>query len=186
MGIVGIVYFGGQYNHLIKRRVEELGFKAIIVEPTLPLSSLNNLDCLIIGGGSWNIPEDLEKLGRAPEYVLDFPGPLLGICLGHQLIAYTHGGSLGRNPEFGGVRIYVDDEDTILRGLREFTAWESHNIEVSREPRNFQVIAHSDKVRVQAMRHVTRPLFGVQFHPEVRHTEEGINILRNFLSLCTR
>ena len=90
-------------------------------------------------------------------------------------------------PEFGGVRVYVDREDTILRGVpREFTAWESHNISVIKPPRDFEVIAHSNTTPVEAMVNEGIGRFGVQFHPEVRHTEYGTTIIRNFLELCGR
>ncbi|ADY01643.1 glutamine amidotransferase class-I [Vulcanisaeta moutnovskia 768-28] len=185
--VVGILDFRGQYNHLILRRVIELGFQGSFLGPIEPISRVKqSFDCLIISGGPWNIPEDLPKTGNAIDYILEFPGPVLGICLGHQLMAHAYGGELGRgNPEFGGVRIYVDREDTILRGVsREFTAWESHNISVVKQPRGFDVVAHSDNVPVEAMVNEGISRFGVQFHPEVKHTEYGIVIMRNFLNLC--
>ncbi|ADN50012.1 glutamine amidotransferase-related protein [Vulcanisaeta distributa] len=185
--VVGILDFGGQYNHLILRRVTELGFRGGFLSPDEPLDKVKQLfDCLIISGGPWNIPEDLPRTGNAINYILEFPGPVLGICLGHQLMAYAYGGELVRDlPEFGGVRVYVDREDTILRGVpREFVAWESHNISVARQPRGFEVIAHSDTVPVEAMVNEGISRFGVQFHPEVRHTEYGLVIMKNFLELC--
>lgn len=188
MGAIGVVNFGGQYNHLIKRRLEDLGFQAKLINPNEPVQVLSRqLNCLIISGGSWNIPADIPRLGNAPKYVLEFPGPILGICLGHQLIAYEFGGVLGnKTPEFGGVRIRVDDEDTILKGVGvEFTAWESHNISVDKEPSGFMVLAHSDSVKVQAMANPRLGRYSVQFHPEVKHTEFGDIILRNFAELCS-
>ncbi|WP_291766538.1 GMP synthase subunit A [Caldivirga sp. UBA161] len=188
MNVIGVVNFGGQYNHLIKRRLEDLGFQAKLINPNEPLHSLSReFNCLIISGGSWNIPIDIPKLGNAPKYVLEFPGPILGICLGHQLIAYEFGGMLGnKTPEFGGVRVRIDDEDTILRGVgAEFTAWESHNVSVDKEPDGFMVLAHSDLVRVQAMANPRIGRYSVQFHPEVKHTEFGGVILRNFAELCS-
>lgn len=186
--VVGVLNFGGQYNHLILRRVRELGFGGSFVEPNEPINEVKGkFDCLIIGGGPWNIPEDLPRTGNAINYILEFPGPVLGICLGHQLMAYAYGGELSRGySEFGGVRIYVDYEDTILRGLpREFIAWESHNISVIKPPRGFKVLAHSSKVPVEAMANEDLGRFSVQFHPEVKHTEFGITIMRNFLKLCS-
>ena len=187
--VVGILDFGGQYNHLILRRVTELGFRGEFLSPNESLNRIKQLfDCLIISGGPWNIPEDLPKTGSAITYILEFPGPVLGICLGHQLMAYAYNGKLTRGyPEFGGVRIYVDMEDTILRDVpREFTAWESHNISVIKPPKGFDVIAHSDTVPIEAMVNERINRFSVQFHPEVRHTEYGSVIMKNFLSLCQR
>ncbi len=187
MGLIGILNFGGQYNHLIRRRLIELGYNASFIDPEASLSEVKSrYDCIIVSGGPWNIPGDLPKMGKAPEYVLEFPGPILGICLGHQLIAYAYGGSLtGETPEFGGFKVTVLDEDTILRGMpRVFTAWESHNVSVNAAPANFRVIAVGEKARVQAMVSSDNRVFGVQFHPEVKHTERGELVLRNFASLC--
>lgn len=69
---------------------------------------------------------------------------------------------------------------------REFTAWESHNLSVANQPRGFEVIAYSDAVPVEAMANERIDRFGVQFHPEVRHTEHGLTIMKNFLDLCQR
>lgn len=184
---VGILNFGGQYNHLILRRITELGFQGVLIDPHEDINHVEkSFDCLIISGGPWNIPQDIPRTGNAINYILEFTGPILGICLGHQLMAYAYGGELGENsPEFGGVKVYVDDEDTILKGLpKEFTAWESHNISVLKAPREFRVIAHSSRVPVEAMVWEGGLRFGVQFHPEVGHTEFGSLIMRNFLSLC--
>ncbi|MGC9153675.1 MAG: glutamine-hydrolyzing GMP synthase [Vulcanisaeta sp.] len=187
MAIVGILNFGGQYNHLILRRVTELGYAGRFLNPDEPIDRVRqDFDCLIISGGPWNIPEDLPKTGNAINYILEFPGPVLGICLGHQLMAYAYGGELAKDkPEFGPVRVYVDKEDTLFRGLpTAFTAWESHNISVVRLPSGFEGLAHSDKVPIEAMGNEGLGRFGVQFHPEVKHTEYGSLIIRNFLELC--
>ncbi|BDR92374.1 GMP synthase subunit A [Vulcanisaeta souniana] len=184
---VGILDFGGQYNHLILRRVLELGFRGSFLDPNEPVDRIRqSFKCLIISGGPWNIPGDLPKTGNAINYILEFPGPILGICLGHQLMAYAYGGELAAGyPEFGGVRVHVDREDTILRGTpNSFTAWESHNISVVKPPRGFEILAHSEKVPIEAMSNEALKRFGVQFHPEVRHTEHGLVIMRNFLELC--
>jgi len=186
---IGVVDFEGQYNHLIYRRLLEIGVRAELFKPTLPVEEIERrYDGIVISGGSMNLPEDLDKLGHVPEYVLKYTKPILGICLGHHTIAYMYGGQLSRsNPEFGEVVIYVDDEDDILKGMgKSFIAWESHNVEVSVPPPDFQVLAHSDTVRVQAMKHRSRPVYSVQFHPEVEHTENGIQIFRNFAEICRR
>ncbi len=186
---IGVVDFKGQYNHLIWRRIIELGCEAELFEPNLSLDDVERrFDGLILSGGSYNLPEDLDKIGYALEYALRYSKPILGICLGHHIIAYAYGGKLSRsNPEFGGVTVHVIDEDDILRGMgMKFTAWESHNVEVAEPPKNFKILAYSDKVKVQAMKHVEKPIYSVQFHPEVRHTEKGEVIFKNFIELCRR
>ncbi len=186
---IGVVDFGGQYNHLIYRRLREVGVDAEMFKPELPVEEVEKkYDGIVLSGGSFNIPDDLDKIGNSIDYVKKFTKPILGICLGHHIIAYVFGGSLSRsNPEFGEVVVYVDDEDDILEGMgRSFIAWESHNVEVSKEPELFKVLAHSDFVRVQAMRHISKPIYSVQFHPEVEHTENGIQVFRNFVKICRR
>jgi len=121
---------------------------------------------------------------RNPEHGTAKEVPLLGICYGHQMIAHVFGGEVGRGKaaEYGTGRITVDNEDMILRGMpAEFTAWVSHFDEVKEMPRRFEALAHSDICKIEAMRHTERPIFSVQFHPEVWHTEDGERILANFL-----
>lgn len=186
--LIGIVSFSGQYNHLIYRRIRELGVNAELFKPTLSVSEVFNLyDGLILGGGPQNIPEDLSNLGYVIDYVLNSTKPLLGICLGHQIISYVFGGVIGDGREFGITRIYIDDEDDILRGVgREINVWESHNKAVVKEPSGFRVLARSDKVRIQALAHSKKPLYTLQFHPEVTHTDKGGLIFKNFIDLCRR
>ncbi|NYZ77444.1 gamma-glutamyl-gamma-aminobutyrate hydrolase family protein, partial [Candidatus Micrarchaeota archaeon] len=87
----------------------------------------------------------------------------------------------GKSAEYGVSEITVDNEDTILKGLpKKFKAWVSHFDEVKKAPKGFAVLAHSGTCGVEAMAHLKRPVFGVQFHPEVWHTEHGELILKNF------
>ncbi len=184
---IGVVDFGGQYNHLIYRRLREVGADVEMFKPDVPVEVITKkYDGIVLSGGSFNIPDDIDKIGLSLEYALKFDKPILGICLGHHIIAYAYGGKLSRtNPEFGEVLIYVDYEDEILQGMgNRFIAWESHNVEVSMEPEDFIILAHSDFVRIQAMKHRRRPIYSVQFHPEVEHTENGVRIFKNFVKIC--
>ncbi len=180
-----VVAFGGQYNHLIKRSIERLGHRADMVMYTVK-PNLEDYDCFVFGGGPLTMPKDFEKVAHLKEY-LEVGKPVLGICLGHQVLALLNGGQVGPSPkpEYGDVTIYVDDEDDILKGLApKFLGWESHNEEVLVEPPNSVVIAHSDNTRVQALKYLNGPYYGVQFHPEVQHTEKGSKVFENFLSIC--
>ena len=112
--------------------------------------------------------------------------PLLGICFGHQLIAHALGGKVekGKSAEYGIAKITIDDADGIFAGVpREINAWVSHFDEVKKIPEGFVSLAHSQTCAHEAMRHKTKKIFGVQFHPEVWHTEHGEEILRNFLGV---
>ena len=186
---IAVIYFGGQYNHLIVKDLKYLGVEAVAVTPDKPLEFLNNFDCIVFGGGPYSVISELDKMGNAKEYVLKISTPKLGICLGHQLIAKVLGGEVVRaqNPEYGLVNVIVEDEDTILRGLKpSIKAWESHNDEVKTPPPGFRILAYSENAKVQAMVNSDNTIFGVQFHPEVKHTEKGIEVFKNFIQVCRK
>ncbi|AWS00269.1 GMP synthase subunit A [Metallosphaera hakonensis] len=186
---VGLIYFGGQYNHLILKNVKYLGVEINVVNPSIGIDQMKGYDCVIFSGGPQSVKEELHRMGNSPIFVKELSIPKLGICLGHQLIAYVLGGRVDRadNPEFGLVKITVDDNDTILRGFpKEFSAWESHNDEVKEPPPGFRVIAGSQTTRIQSMVSSDNTTFTVQFHPEVKHTENGIQVFKNFLDVCKK
>ena len=183
------MYVKGQYNHLIARRLQELGVESRLMPPSTPFEQLEAVgaDALVMGGG----PQSVRSLDSLTPELKDASNlmtrvklPMLCICVTHQLLATTFGGktNLARKPEFGPVEVSVAEEDTILAGLKpSFLAWESHNDEVVSTPPGFRVLAGSDTCAVQAMRHETRSLFGVQFHPEVSHTPKGADVFKNFI-----
>ncbi|BBL47474.1 MULTISPECIES: GMP synthase subunit A [Metallosphaera] len=184
---IGLIYFGGQYNHLILKNVKYLGGNIETIDPSLPLEKVKEYDCLIFSGGPQSVKEELHRMGNSPLFVREVSVPKLGICLGHQLIAHVLGGVVDKasTPEFGLVRIKVEDHDTILSGVpSEFNAWESHNDEVKTPPPGFRVLASSETTRIQSMVNSDNSIFTVQFHPEVKHTEHGIQVLKNFLEVC--
>ncbi|MDT7875721.1 MAG: GMP synthase subunit A [Sulfolobaceae archaeon] len=186
---VAVIYFGGQYNHLIVKDLKYLGVNAIAITPEKPVEALKGFDCIIFGGGPYSVVTELDKMGNAPKYVLETSVPKLGICLGHQLLAKVLGGevSKAKAPEYGLVQVNVLEEDTILRGLKpSIKAWESHTDEVVQPPPKFRVLANSENAKVQAMVNEDNSIFGVQFHPEVKHTEKGIEVFKNFLQACKR
>ncbi|HVH16493.1 MAG TPA: GMP synthase subunit A [Candidatus Angelobacter sp.] len=191
MTTIPVVYVKGQYNHLIARRLQELGVDSHLVPPSTPLEKFEAMgaDGLVMGGG----PQSVRSLDSLSDELRDASNlmtktklPMLCICVTHQLMATTFGGrtNLARKPEFGPIEVSVLDEDTILEGLKpSFTAWESHNDEVVSVPSGFRVLAGSDNCAVQAMRHEKMDVFGVQFHPEVYHTPKGVDVFKNFLKV---
>ncbi len=186
---VGLVYYGGQYNHLILKNLKYLGVDVEVVNINSDLDHVKNFDCMIFSGGPYSVEKEINKMGNSPLFVKELSVPKLGICLGHQLLAYVLGGKVGKanNPEFGLAKIIVEDHDTILQGLKdEFNAWESHNDEVKEVPHGFSIIAHSKNTAVEAMVNKDSSIFSVQFHPEVKHTENGIEIFKNFLAVCKK
>ena len=194
MTVIPVVYVKGQYNHLIARRLQELGVESQLMPPSTPLAKIEAMgaDALVMGGGPQSV-RSLDGLTRelkdASNLMRDTKLPMLCICVTHQLMATTFGGktNLAKKPEFGPVEVSVSDEDTILEGLKpSFTAWESHNDEVVAVPPNFTALASSSNCAVQAMRHKKRNVFGVQFHPEVYHTPKGVDVFKNFLAAIHR
>jgi GMP synthase (glutamine-hydrolysing) len=176
----------GQYNHRIYRTLKYLGVEAKLVKNDITIEDMKIEDPagIVIGGGQY-----LEASGNSGQIIKDFYDkvPILGICLGHQLIAELFGGRVKTADigEYADSEIIVDDEDGILKGLgQSFRAWVSHKDEVSILPEGFIKLAHSKTCRIEAMAHSSLPLFGVQFHPEVEHTPKGPEIFKNFLDVC--
>lgn len=175
----------GQTCHLIHRALRDLGMDARLVPNTSPEGAVLGMepDGLVFSGGP-----TMERAGNGASLIkLDLP--ILGICLGHQLMALAYGGET-RTGRFGGfarVDVEVVEEDDILRGIGPMTkVWASHQDEVSKLPPGFRLLARSSICDIEAMRHEDRPLYGVQWHPEVSHTEKGTDLLKNFLEVCAR
>ena len=173
----------GQTCHLIHRSLRDLGMDTKLLSNTSTVEDVNKLepDGLVFSGGP-----DMARKGNGVELIkMDLP--ILGICLGHQLLALAYGGQT-RVGQFGGfahVDIDVIEEDDILKGMGPKTrVWASHQDEVSVMPPDFIQLAKSNICEFEAMRHKSKPLYGVQWHPEVSHTEKGTDLLKNFLEVC--
>ncbi len=166
MTTIPVVYVKGQYNHLIARRLRELGVDSRLMPASTPLEKFETMgaDALVMGGG----PQSVRSIDALTDELRDASNLT----------------NLAKKPEFGPVEVSVSDEDTILSGLKpSFTAWESHNDEIVTAPPEFKVLASSDNCAVQAMRHEKMDVFGVQFHPEVYHTQKGVDVFKNFLKI---
>lgn len=172
---------GGQYTHLIARRVRELGVYADVQPSDTPASSLRARKGLIISGGPASVYESGSP-GIDPG-VLHTGAPVLGICYGHQLLAYHLGGKVekGERGEYGIAHLTVSCEDALWNGVRHSQIWMSHFDTVAAAPAGFRVTASSEVSGIAAMSDPERKLFGVQFHPEVAHTHAGTRILENFV-----
>ena len=179
---VYVVDNGGQWTHRIWRVLREVGCDSKIIPNTTPVGEID-ADALVLSGGAPRVVWESPKLGNCIDYFERFQGPILGECLGMQLMAIHFGGKAGPSeiPEYGLSRLRVIEEDDLFKGLpKEFSVWESHNDEVKEAP-NFTVLALSENCRIQAVKHWHKPFYGVQFHPEVNNTEHGEEILRNFV-----
>ncbi|HID42626.1 MAG TPA: GMP synthase subunit A [Archaeoglobaceae archaeon] len=179
-----VVYNFGQYNHLIHRTLRDLEVDTKLVENTTPVENLMDADGIVLGGGP-----SLEKIGKCGDYLREIDVPFLGICLGHQLMAELFGGEVGRG-ETGGyaeVRVRIVEEDEIFEGLpTELKVWASHADEVKKLPSDFKLLATSDVCNIEAMRHKSKSIYGIQWHPEVFHTEKGEDFYKNFVKICRR
>lgn len=172
---------GGQYTHLIARRVRELGVYADVQPSATQLRELRSRKGIIISGG----PASVREAGSPdidPE-ILNAGIPVLGICYGHQLMARHLGGSVqkGTRGEYGIARLTVTCDDALWNGVSKSRIWMSHFDTVVSVPPGFQVTASTETSGIAAMSDPTRKLFGLQFHPEVVHTEAGMRILDNFV-----
>jgi len=172
---------GGQYTHLIARRVRELGVYAEVQPSDAPASKLRSRKGVIISGGPASVYEpgcpDIDPK------ILDAGLPVLGICYGHQLLAHHLGGSVqqGDRGEYGIAQLTVNGTDALWSGVVGSQIWMSHRDTVQVAPPGFSVTASTDTSGIAAMSHPERKLFGVQFHPEVVHTHAGTRILENFV-----
>ena len=140
-----IVDRGSQYTHVIWRSCRELGFEGKIVPKDVSEKDLLSAKAIILSGGPSSVAKD--KFFSLPSAIKKTKKPLLGICLGHQLIAHTLGGKVvkGKNAEYGISKIEVDSQGVLLSGLpKSFSAWVSHFDEVKKMPEGFVALAHSD------------------------------------------
>jgi len=187
-----VLDFGGQYCHLIARRIREQGVYSEIVSCDLTAEDLSqmgnrlNVRGLILSGGPSSVyATDAPQL--APE-ILGLGLPLLGLCYGHQLLAQMMGGRVttGGVREYGLAYVTIDQPKGILQGLsRRERVWMSHYDTVSSLTEDFEVLAHTENCPIAAFSHKNHPILGLQWHPEVIHTEHGTTMLRNFLfTIC--
>lgn len=186
---VFVVDNGSQWTHLQYRALRNMKVETKLVPNTTPVQDLEreHLDGLILSGGAARVGLD-GRLGAVGDYLDRLDVPIMGVCAGHQYMAKHFGGQAAPGKgtaEFGMVEIDVLDQDEILRDVPPKTVvWASHHDEVSVVPPAFRILASSPACPVQVMRHETRPLFGLSFHPEVQHTQHGGTIFQNFIRIC--
>ncbi|MGE0481517.1 MAG: glutamine-hydrolyzing GMP synthase [Phycisphaerae bacterium] len=181
---VAILDFGSQYSQLIARRVRDNHVYSELLAPTTKADELRarGVRGIILSGGPASVYE--PGAPRCDPAIFELGVPVLGICYGMQIVCQVLGGDVaaGKMREFGRVRVRVDRGEGVLAHLpAELSVWMSHGDRVDRISADFIMLASSDACPIAAVRHRTRPVFGVQFHPEVTHTPLGAQIIRNFL-----
>jgi len=183
-----VLDFGGQYCHLIGRRVRELKvYSEIVPHDITPkeieaMHEMFKINGLILSGGPQSVYE--KNVPKCNAEILDLDIPVLGLCYGHQLIAHIYGGNVkpGRQKEFGVTYAIIDKPVGILKGLsKREKVWMSHSDTVFALPEEFEAFAHTENSPVAAFKHKEKPIYGLQWHPEVVHTENGMKMLRNFV-----
>jgi GMP synthase (glutamine-hydrolysing) len=182
VGQIVVLNAGGQYCHLIARRIRELGVHATVADITKPAAELDAARGVIISGGPASVVEPTSP--SVDPAIYDLGVPILGICYGHQLMARDLRGRVepGVTKEYGHSSLHGGDGQ-LFRGIptRSLRVWMSHGDTVVDIPSGFTIVGETDDCKVAAMEDPRRRLFGLQFHPEVVHTEHGSAILRNFV-----
>ena len=181
MTTIDVIDNHGQFTHLEQRALRDIGVDVEIIDNDTPPEDID-ADGLVLSGGP-----DMDRIGNCPDY-LDLDIPILGICLGMQLMASELGGEVGSG-DYGGyadVTVEItDDEDPLVGSLApETRVWASHADEVKTVPDGFERTARSDVCEVEAMSNHEGDRFGVQWHPEVAHTERGEEVFENFRAVC--
>ena len=182
-----VLDFGGQYNQLIARRVRECGVYCEVKPYTTPLAELKKMNPIgfIFTGGPNSVY--LETSPRVDAGIFEMGLPVLGICYGCQLMAHTLGGKVTAAQddsarEYGKTETFYDTTCPLFKGLPETgISWMSHGDYMEKVPDGFGLAAHSKACPNVAIADVKRGFYGVQYHPEVNHTENGVKMIRNFL-----
>ena len=182
--LVIVLDFGGQYNQLIARRVRECNVYCEVKPYTMPLEEIKDLNPkgIIFTGGPNSVYEETSP--HIAKEIFEMGIPILGICYGSQLMAYTLGGKVETAPvsEYGHTEVEVDNSDIIFEGVSPKTVcWMSHTDYISEAPEGFKVTAKTPVCPVAAMSCDEKKFYATQFHPEVMHTTEGMKMLSNFV-----
>ncbi len=182
---IAVVDFGGQYTHLIARRIRQLGVYSEVVPPNVEPLELKAYKGVILSGGPSSVYD--EGAPTCDPGVFQTGLPILGLCYGHQLLSRSLNGEVkrGKVHEFGPASLKPDTAHPLFRGIASETeVWMSHGDEVSRLPGGFRGIGSTSDCALAAVADDARKFYGLQFHPEVTHSREGNAMLRNFLELC--
>ncbi|MGI0003067.1 MAG: glutamine-hydrolyzing GMP synthase [Nitrosopumilaceae archaeon] len=187
MDKIVVLDFGSQYSHLICRRIREFSVYAELVPFDITVEELTKLNPkgIIFSGGPASVYNSGAPLPE--KKIFEMKLPILGICYGHQLIVNNYGGKVKRaNKEYGSSLLMIDNDSDLLSGLgKSIRAWMSHGDEAEQVPKNFEVIGHTESAKAAAIANMEKSIYGIQFHPEVVHTEQGTEILKNFvLKIC--
>ena len=181
-----VLDFGSQYTQLIARRIRELDVFSVILPWDISKERIIELNPkgIILSGGPESVTN--SNTPRVPEIIFDLDIPILGICYGMQTLAEQFGGQVtaSKTKEFGHAAITIEQTSLLFDGLSpgsSMDVWMSHGDHVSTLPDRFNLIASTSSAPIAAMEHSQKPIYALQFHPEVTHTKDGNIILENFI-----
>ena len=186
-----IVDFGSQVTKLIARRVRDLGVYSEIITPSeiRNIKKYNFIKGIILSGGPSSVTKN--KYQSVPEEIFTKKIPILGICYGLQLISILHGGKIKsskKRREFGRAHIFKKKNSLLTKNFfkSKSSVWMSHEDAVVKLPKNFFNIAYTKDSKLTIIENSKKKIYGVQFHPEVTHTDNGKQIFKNFLFLICK
>ena len=179
-----VVDFGSQYTQLIARRLRELKIYSEVC-PWDEITDIENVEGFILSGG----PEssNIEGNPNIDSKIFDSGKPILGVCYGMQVLAFQEGGQIVNEgkKEFGHTQIKMESKSSIFAKTdNDFSVWMSHGDKVESLPEGYEVIASSDNSPIAAFQNQLKSYYGLQFHPEVTHTQHGTQAIKNFLKIC--
>ena len=185
-----IIDFGSQVTKLIARRIRDLGVYSEVITPNeiKNIKSFDLIKGIILSGGPSSVTSN--EFQSVPKNIFLKKIPILGICYGLQLISKLNGGKIKsskKKREFGRAYIFKKKNSLLTKNFfkPKMSVWMSHEDAVVKLPRNFSVIAYTKDSKLTIIENKKRKIYGVQFHPEVTHTENGKQIFKNFLfSIC--
>lgn len=180
--MIVVVDFGSQTAHLIARRIRDLGITSAIIDPEEALSTIRKLKPkgIILSGGPTSVYEPGAPSIEKGIFTLGIP--ILGICYGWQLTAHLLKGKVvSGQKEYGPANLKIDQNEPLFMGIDSYSqVWVSHGDSVTELPPGFSMLAETESVHYAAAAHLSKNIFGVQFHPEVEHTAHGTEVLKNF------
>lgn len=179
-----VLDFGSQYAQLIARRIREQNVYCEIIRHDVSAEVIRgrNPSAIVLSGGPSSVYE--SNAPKCDPRLFDLDIPILGICYGMQLASQALGGAVERCParEFGRSRLQINSMEKLFAGFpHEIDVWMSHGDQVSTLPKGFEPLASTNTCPIAAVRHQSRPIYGLQFHPEVSHTSLGGTLIHNFL-----
>ncbi|MDQ6723022.1 MAG: glutamine-hydrolyzing GMP synthase, partial [Thermoproteota archaeon] len=179
-----VLDFGSQYSHLICRRIRESRVYCELLPYNTPIKTITELNPkgIIFSGGPASVYE--KESPKPDEKMFELDIPILGICYGHQIIVDHYKGKIKRvnNREYGSAILKIKDKNNLFKNIKtnNIQCWMSHSDSAEIIPNGFDILGETDNSISAAIGNRERKIFGIQFHPEVAHTENGKEILNNF------